>query len=64
VPEDLHLANAAYLADRAFRIHQQESPFTQDENDYPILMAAAVQAAAMPELSDGAAMMGGWGAAG
>jgi flagellar biosynthesis protein FlhF len=64
VPEDLHLANAAYLADRAFRIHQQESPFTQDEIDYPILMAAAVQAAAMHELSDGAAAMGGWGATG
>jgi flagellar biosynthesis protein FlhF len=63
VPEDLHLANAVYLADRAFRINQPESPFTQDENDYPILMAAALQAAAMPELSEGAAAMGGWGAA-
>jgi len=64
VPEDLHLANAVYLADRAFRIHQQESPFTQDENDYPILMAAALQAAAMPELNEGAGAMGGWGATG
>ncbi len=63
VPEDLHQANAAYLADRAFRIHQQESPFTQDENDYPILMAAALQTAAMPELKDAANAMGGWGAA-
>jgi flagellar biosynthesis protein FlhF len=63
VPEDLHLANATYLADRAFRIHQQESPFTQDENDYPILMAAALQSAAMPELNEGAGAMGGWGAA-
>lgn len=63
VPEDLHLANAVYLADRAFRINQPESPFTQDENDYPILMAAALQAAAMPELSEGTAAMGGWGAA-
>jgi len=63
VPEDLHLANAVYLADRAFRIHQQESPFTQDENDYPLLMAAALQTAAMPELSEKAAAMGGWGAA-
>ena len=41
VPEDLHLANPAYLADRAFRINQNDSPFTQDENDYPILMAAS-----------------------
>lgn len=63
VPEDLHLANAVYLADRAFRIHQQESPFTQDENDYPILMAAALQTAAMPELSERTGAMGGRGAA-
>jgi len=40
VPEDLHLANAVYLADRAFRGQQTESPFTQEEADYPILMAA------------------------
>jgi hypothetical protein len=52
VPEDLHLANATYLADRAFRINQPESPFTQDENDYPILMAAAQQTAASPDLND------------
>ena len=64
VPEDLHLANATYLADRAFRIHQQESPFVQDESDYPILMAAALQSAVMPELSEGLGVMGGWSAAG
>lgn len=63
VPEDLHLANATYLADRAFRIHQPESPFTQDENDYPILMAAALQSAASPDLNDSSAV-GGWGATG
>ena len=40
VPEDLHLANSAYLADRAFRGQQTESPFSQEEADYPILMAA------------------------
>jgi flagellar biosynthesis protein FlhF len=62
VPEDLHLANAVYLADRAFRIHQPESPFTQDENDYPILMAAALESAVMSDRSDGDAAMGGWGA--
>ncbi|OYY94782.1 MAG: flagellar biosynthesis protein FlhF [Hydrogenophilales bacterium 28-61-23] len=64
VPEDLHLANASYLADRAFRIHQQESPFTQDENDYPILMAAALDSAAMPKGNDAATAMGGLGALG
>lgn len=64
VPEDLHLANATYLADRAFRIHQPESPFTQDENDYPILMAAALQTASSPDLNEGSNTLGGWGAAG
>jgi len=54
VPEDLHLANATYLADRAFRINQPDSPFTQDEGDYPILMAAAQQGAAMQEVTEGA----------
>jgi len=63
VPEDLHLANAVYLADRAFRINQQESPFTQDENDYPILMAAAMQTAEMPGMDDSGEMMGGRSAA-
>ncbi|MEW5787350.1 MAG: flagellar biosynthesis protein FlhF [Pseudomonadota bacterium] len=53
VPEDLHQANPAYLADRAFRVNQVESPFSQDEGDYPILMAAAQQAAAVPELTEG-----------
>jgi len=41
VPEDLHQANPTYLADRAFRVNQTDSPFTQEEGDYPILMAAA-----------------------
>ncbi|MDD5390762.1 MAG: flagellar biosynthesis protein FlhF [Gallionellaceae bacterium] len=41
VPEDLHQANPTYLADRAFRVNQADSPFTQEEGDYPILMAAA-----------------------
>lgn len=54
VPEDLHLANPTYLADRAFRISQPESPFTQDEGDYPILMAAAQESAAMPAVPEGA----------
>jgi flagellar biosynthesis protein FlhF len=63
VPEDLHLANAVYLVDRAFRINQQESPFTQDENDYPILMAAAMQTAEMPGMDDVGVSMGGRSAA-
>lgn len=63
VPEDLHLANASYLADRAFRIHQPESPFTQDENDYPILMAAALQSADRSDLNE-EGVLGGWSATG
>jgi flagellar biosynthesis protein FlhF len=64
VPEDLHLANAVYLADRAFRISQPESPFTQDDNDYPVLMAAALESASISDMKDDAAGRGGWGAAG
>jgi flagellar biosynthesis protein FlhF len=48
VPEDLHLANAAYLVDRAFRLNRaQEGPnsaFSTADNDYPILMAASREA--------------------
>ncbi|HRH79451.1 MAG TPA: flagellar biosynthesis protein FlhF [Thiobacillaceae bacterium] len=40
VPEDLHLANALYLVDRAFRMGQAEGPFSVGEGDFPILMAA------------------------
>jgi len=64
VPEDLHLANAVYLADRAFRINQPESPFTQDDNDYPVLMAAALESASISDMKEDAAGRGGWGAAG
>ncbi len=53
VPEDLHLANATYLADRAFRVNQPESPFTQDEGDYPLLLAAAQQNTTISELAGG-----------
>jgi flagellar biosynthesis protein FlhF len=48
VPEDLHAANALYLVDRAFRLSQSNSPFTPDEGDYPVLMAA-LDAAAVPQ---------------
>jgi flagellar biosynthesis protein FlhF len=54
VPEDLHLANSSYLADRAFRGHQKaESPFTQAEGDYPILMAASQAHLSVEELAGG-----------
>ena len=53
VPEDLHLANSTYLADRAFRVAQQESPYTQNEGDYPILMAAAQQSTDLSDVTEG-----------
>jgi len=40
VPEDLHSANALYLIDRAFRLGMPDSPFTVEDEDYPILVAA------------------------
>jgi flagellar biosynthesis protein FlhF len=41
VPEDLHLANARYLVDRAFRLGSPDTAFAPEEGDYPVLMAAA-----------------------
>jgi flagellar biosynthesis protein FlhF len=62
VPEDLHQANPTYLADRAFRVNQAESPFKQEEGDYPILMAAAQENALAAVETAGA--QGALGAAG
>lgn len=54
VPEDLHLANSTYLADRAFRGNQKaDSPFTQADGDYPILMAASQGHLSVEELAGG-----------
>ncbi|MFA5083552.1 MAG: flagellar biosynthesis protein FlhF [Hydrogenophilaceae bacterium] len=41
VPEDMHLANARYLVDRAFRPGAAGAAFVADDDDYPVLMAAA-----------------------
>ena len=54
VPEDLHLANPTYLADRAFRVALQESPYVQEDGDFPILMAATQQGAGLTEVAEGA----------
>jgi flagellar biosynthesis protein FlhF len=59
VPEDLHLANALYLVDRAFRLGMPDSPFTVEDEDYPVLMAAAESNALDPDAS----RKGGLGAA-
>lgn len=47
VPEDLHVANALYLVDRAFRLAQIDSPYSPAEGDYPVL-AAAMDSIALP----------------
>ncbi|MDD4880182.1 MAG: flagellar biosynthesis protein FlhF [Gallionellaceae bacterium] len=41
VPEDMHLANARYLVDRAFRPGAAGAAFVAEDDDYPVLMAAA-----------------------
>jgi len=41
VPEDLHLANGLYLVDRAFRLGGSDPVFVPEEEDYPVLVAAA-----------------------
>jgi flagellar biosynthesis protein FlhF len=53
VPEDIHQANPTYLADRAFRVNQTESPFTQEDSDYPILLAATQGQMSVDELAAG-----------
>lgn len=40
VPEDMHLPNAHYLIDRAFKMAQAVTPFTLQEAEYPLAMAA------------------------
>lgn len=57
VPEDLHPANALYLADRAFRLAQAESPYTPMEGDYPVLMAA-MDRSGLPEEATDPGMVG------
>lgn len=57
VPEDLHPANALYLADRAFRLAQAESPYTPAEGDYPVLMAA-MDRSGLPEDAADPGMVG------
>ena len=41
VPEDMHMANARYLVDRAFRPGTAGTAFQPEDDDYPVLMAAA-----------------------
>jgi len=44
VPEDLHLADPAYLVDRAFKLQRDNAPGQYADAELPLLMAAARQA--------------------
>jgi flagellar biosynthesis protein FlhF len=41
VPEDLHLANKLYLVDRAFKLKRETAPFQFQDDELPLVMAAA-----------------------
>jgi flagellar biosynthesis protein FlhF len=41
VPEDLHLADPAYLVDRAFKLQRDNAPGQYADAELPVLMAAA-----------------------
>lgn len=60
VPEDMHLANARYLVDRAFRLGEPEAAFKAEDEDYPVLMAAAEARA--PHGKDNVTDLGVYGA--
>ncbi len=40
VPEDLHLVNAMYLVERAFRQIETSTSFTLEDGEYPLLMTS------------------------
>ncbi|TCV90741.1 flagellar biosynthesis protein FlhF [Sulfurirhabdus autotrophica] len=44
VPEDLHLANPLYLIDRALKAGKDDSPFSMNELDCPLVMAGGANA--------------------
>jgi flagellar biosynthesis protein FlhF len=60
VPEDMHLANARYLIDRAFRLGTPEAAFQPEDEDYPVLMAAAE--ARTPQAKESTTNLGAYGA--
>ena len=45
VPEDLHIANKLYLIDRAFKLKRETAAFRYLDEELPLLMAGAVNAA-------------------
>lgn len=47
VPEDMHVANARYLVDRAFRAVKEDSPHALKDMEYPLVMAQGTYAQAL-----------------
>lgn len=44
VPEDLHVANKAYLVDRAFKLKRETAPFRFNDAEIPLVMANTARA--------------------
>jgi flagellar biosynthesis protein FlhF len=44
VPEDLHVANQAYLVDRAFKLKRETAPFQFQDAEIPLVMANTARA--------------------
>lgn len=44
VPEDLHVANKAYLVDRAFKLKRETAPFQFSDEEIPLVMANTARA--------------------
>jgi flagellar biosynthesis protein FlhF len=44
VPEDLHVANAQYLVDRAFKLKRETAPFQFQDAEIPLVMANTARA--------------------
>ncbi len=58
VPEDLHLAHAAYLIDRAFRPPREDAAFTPRPEEFPLALAAASFAQEEPSPAESALIAG------
>jgi flagellar biosynthesis protein FlhF len=43
VPEDLHVANRAYLIDRAFKLKRETAPFQYEDAELPLVVANAAR---------------------
>ncbi|MFA7238775.1 MAG: flagellar biosynthesis protein FlhF [Sulfuricellaceae bacterium] len=53
VPEDLHLANPIFLVDRVFKQAGEASPFTLQEDEYPLMAGAGASTESNAKLLGG-----------